>query len=119
MTSGAVFMNSSKIDTSIPLKLSANNENIIFAGFSVKNFAVNMEEAFAKHLTISTVTSGYNYIPSAINLIATKAIKVNKIVIDSIDSSAFSDELKKRAEQIENNQHNKNVIINMMNIMDI
>lgn len=76
LAEASVHITDSGIDPSLLFSLTAPRANVVYAGFGQKDLTVNLHAAMQKSCTIHCVTGSKKHIPSAINLLANKAITI-------------------------------------------
>lgn len=69
----------------------------MFTGFHGHDLTVNINNALKKQITVYGVTNGSDYIPTAINLLANKAIDLSQFAVNAFDANKISEELEKIA----------------------
>ncbi len=75
LADGAIFVTSAgPQDKTLPFKVSAKQTNTVFCGFHSHDVTVNLDLALKKQITVYGMTDGSEYIPTAFNLLANKAI---------------------------------------------
>ncbi len=78
LADGAIFVTSSgPQDKTLPFKVSAKGTNTVFCGFHGHDVTVNLDLALKKQITIYSMTDGSEYIPTAFNLLANKALDLS------------------------------------------
>lgn len=95
LADGAIFVTSSgPQDKSLPFKVSAAGTNTVFCGFHGHDVPVNLDLALKKQISIYGITNGTEYIPTAINLLANKAIELSLFQVNNFDVNALEDEFE-------------------------
>ncbi len=69
----------SQSDPALPFTVCAQNKNVVICGDSGQSLPVDLGPALDKQLTVSCVSDGTDYIETAINLIANKAIDLEAL----------------------------------------
>lgn len=72
----SVFTSDADFDPSIAFAFAAPRTKTVYAGLRFKDLNVNLKTALQKQCTVYTVTQAKRHIPSAINLLANKAIRL-------------------------------------------
>ncbi len=82
LADGAIFVTSSgPKDKALPFKVSARETHTVFCGFHGHDVSVNLDVALKKQITVYGITDGSDYISTAFNLIATKAIDFSSFTV--------------------------------------
>lgn len=98
LADGAIYVTSSGLqDKALPFKVSARNTSAVFSGFHGHDLTVNINNALKKQISIFGITNGSEYIPTAINLLANKAIDLSRFSINAFDANKISEEMEKIA----------------------
>lgn len=78
MTDGAIYVTSVTNDKSIPFKVCSREKSAVFCGFRGHDLSINLDLVMKKHLTVYGVADGAGHVPTAINLLANKAIDTSQ-----------------------------------------
>ncbi len=98
LAEGAIYVTSAGLqDKALPFKVSARATSAVFTGFHGHDLTVNINNALKKQITVYGVTNGSDYIPTAINLLANKAIDLSQFAVNAFDANKISAELEKIA----------------------
>ncbi len=82
LADGAIFITSSgPKDKSLPFKVSARETNTVFCGFHDHDVTVNLDLALKKHITVYGISDGSEYLSTAFNLIANKAVDLTPFTV--------------------------------------
>lgn len=88
LADGAIFVTSSGTnDKSLPFKVLAKNTKAAYAGFHGYEFSVDLDVALRKQISIFGVTNGEEYLSTAINLLANKAIDLSSFRFIAFEAS--------------------------------
>lgn len=113
MADAVVFITSCKLDPALTFRFAAAETSVAFCGFSHHNIQLDLFDAMEKHLKIFSVTDGRGHIPSAINLLANKAITFKDIENISHEPNDIPELYKKYAEEIPFDRK-KSVVIHLL-----
>lgn len=87
MADGAIFITSSgSQERSLPFKVCGRGASVVYAGFYKFDGNVNLELALKKQITVLGRTSGEDEVPTAINLLANKAVNFSFLDMNSSDA---------------------------------
>lgn len=92
LVDGAVF--TAGVDEQIPYNICARETNIVFCGQSRGNLALDIDSVVGKQLTVHGISDGTDYIETAINLIANKAIDVSSFRMNLMGADKLNDLLR-------------------------
>lgn len=108
LAEGAIYVTSSGLlDKTLPFKICARGTNTVFSGFHGHDFSVNINIALKKQISIHGLTNGSDYIPTAINLLANKAIDLSKFTINTFNANRISEIISNKKE---NSTEDNNVL---------
>lgn len=92
LADGAVFISTAVgNEPELAFRLAARGANAVIYGSSSNSVRLDLTPAIRKHLTVHCVNNGYDYLPTAINLMANKAVdpsqyRANVIKPDALET---------------------------------
>ncbi|MCD8205588.1 MAG: alcohol dehydrogenase catalytic domain-containing protein [Clostridia bacterium] len=92
---GAVFVMTDKLNPLNAARVVAKKKPVVFAGLTVPPMSFDMREFMERDITIFSVTDGYGYIGSALNIIANGGIKLEifgREIVTGADMAKLMDE---------------------------
>ncbi len=114
MAKSVVYISNSDISARTAFSLAGYNAPIAFTGLTDKNTSASFVTAMKKQLVIHCINSGYGYTSSSINLIANKAIKTDKLKLETIKYKNVPEKLASMAEKFNKNEKVYDVIVDMI-----
>ncbi len=94
----AIYTSCCRLTSSVPANVVARGKDMVLGGFVTVNFSMDTQPLFEKNLRLYSVSDGYGYIETAINMLVHDAIDLSnfeKEVLKEFDPAAL---LKERAE---------------------
>ena len=96
LTEGAVYViNADGNDSAVPFRVSARDSAVVLCGLNRYSVSLNLETAIRKQISVYGVSDASDYLETAINLIANKAVDLGAIRCNSQDVSAVEEVLDK------------------------
>lgn len=92
LTEGAVFViNADGNDSAVPFRVSARDSAVVLCGLNRYSVSLDLETAIRKQISVYGVSDASDYLETAINLIANKAVDLGAIRCNSQDVSAVEE----------------------------
>ena len=99
LADGAIFVTTSGLqDKSFPFRVSARGTNTVFCGFHAGDLMVNLDLAFRKQIAVYGVADTEDYLPTAVNLLANKAVDLSAFRIRRAPASKAASVIAEIAE---------------------
>ncbi len=98
MCDAAIYTSSCKLSPSIPASVLAKSKDLVLGGFCTVNFLLNAEPLFKKNLRVYSVTDGYGYTETAINMLVHGAIDLGNFEKEELKEFNPVPLLEERAE---------------------
>lgn len=102
MCDAAIYTSNCKLTPSVPASVLARKKDMVLGGFSTINFSMDMTPLFEKNLRIYSVSDGYGYTETAVNMLVHGAVDVshfNKEVLKDFNPEALLADLAEKATQ--------------------
>ncbi len=100
MCDGAVYVNSSKLNPSLPARVLARKRSVAYGGFATANFSIDVRDLMERNARCFTVTDGYGYTDAAINMLVNRAINTDLFAKEIITDGNLPIILDNRLENI-------------------
>lgn len=100
MCDAAVYTSCCRLTSSIPASILARGKDLVLGGFCTVNFLMNAEPLFDKNLRIYSISDGYGYAETAINMIVHGAINLEPFEKEVLSEFNPSELLLQRFEAI-------------------
>lgn len=92
----AIYTSSCKLTPSVPASVIARKKDMVLGGFCTVNFSLDTAPLFEKNLRVYSVSDGYGYIETAINMLVHGAIDLShfqKEILKDFDPAALLKDL--------------------------
>lgn len=99
MCDAAIYTSCCKLTPSVPASVLARKKDMVLGGFCTVNFSMDTAPLFEKNLRVYSVSDGYGYTETAINMLVHGALDLShfeKVVLTDFDPAAL---LTERAEK--------------------
>ncbi len=100
MCDGSVYINSSKLNPSLPARVLARSRSVAYCGFATGNFSIDVRELMERNARCFTVTDGYGYTDAAINMLVNRAINTDLFAKEIVTDGNLPIILENRLENI-------------------
>ena len=100
MCDAAIYTSSCKLSATVPASVLARKKDLVIAGFSAVNFALDATPLFEKNLRLYCVSDGLGYTEGAINMIVHGALDLShfqKEILKDFDPATLITELNEKA----------------------
>ena len=96
---GAIYLAfNNRIEPSAVFNFLARDTSVAFCSLMEKSLSVNLENALRYNITVKGVTECHDYVSSAINILANKAVNFSEFPYNSFPEEALPDKLQEYAQ---------------------
>ncbi len=99
----AIYTSDCKLPASVPARVLARNKDLVLGGVSPVNFSLDSGPLFEKNLRIYSVSDGFGYTETAVNMIMHGAIDLTNFEKDTLREFDLDTLLTERAANISRN----------------
>lgn len=100
MCDAAIYTSNCKLTPSVPASVLARKKDMVLGGFCTVNFSMDMTPLFEKNLRVYSVSDGYGYTETAVNMLVHGAVDVShfqKEILKEFDPEALLSDLAEKA----------------------
>ena len=106
LADGAVYLAfSNRCEPSMIFPLVKRDASVAFCSLTTKPLNVNLENAMKNNVTIKGITESREFVSTAINLLANKAVNFSEFIFRSYREEELGNLLKKYADLYESNSY--------------
>lgn len=99
----AIYTSDCKLPASVPARVLARNKDVVLGGVSPVNFSLDAGPLFDKNLRIYSVSDGFGYTETAVNMIMHGAIDLTNFEKDTLNEFDLDALLTERAANVSRN----------------
>lgn len=99
----AIYTSDCKLPASVPARVLARNKDLVLGGVNPINFSLNSAPLFEKNLRIYSISDGYGYTETAVNMIIHGAIDLTNFEKDVLTDFDLDALLTERAANVSRN----------------
>lgn len=77
MCDGAVYINSSKLNPNLPVRVLTRSRSVAYCGFVTGNYSIDVRDLMERNARCFTANDGFGYTDAAINMLVNRAINTD------------------------------------------